>query len=168
MEIFIVGIIVVALMVYASTKMKKFTASAFERETIETEDFSLIKPEGFLHVIGDESEFAFYAYSKEFGKVETEEEMRQAEIFIQTFVGKTLAEVCNGIKTGAEKVISFSDAKNVRLIETEETIKDVVVSEIYKIVEDEKIYQLKISVLKDFKDDYKEQIDEILRSFQVR
>ena len=41
MEIFIVGVAVVALMVYVSTKIKRSAAAAFEREEIEEEDFSL-------------------------------------------------------------------------------------------------------------------------------
>ncbi len=167
MEILIIGIIIVALMVYASTKMKKFTASAFEPETIETDGFSLVKPEGFLHVVGDESGFAFYAYSKEFGKTDAEE-MRQAEIFISKFSDKTLSEVCDGIKTDAGKIVSFSEAENACLIETEKTVREIEVSEIYKIVESAKVYQLKISVLKDFKDDYAERIETILDSFRVK
>ncbi len=47
MEILIVGIIVVAFMAYFSTKLKKFTAEQFEREEIESAEFSLVKPEGF-------------------------------------------------------------------------------------------------------------------------
>lgn len=173
MEIFIVGIIIVALMVYASTKMKKFTASAFEQETIETEEFLLVKPEGFLHVIGDQSKFAFYAYSKEFGKEEVEEEIRQAEIFVNSFAGKTFTEVWNGIKNDSENILSkeLSDAKKICLIKIEKTNGETVVSEFYKIVESEdaqKLYQLKISVLKGFEDDYQERVDETLENFRVK
>lgn len=167
MEIFIIGLIIVALMVYASTKMKKFTAQAFEAETINDAEFSLEKPEGFLHVIGGKSEFAFYAYSKEFGKAEAEE-MRQAEIFIEIFAEKSLAEVCEGIKTSAEKIVYFEDEGKECLIETEKTVDEIEFAEIYKIVGSEKIYQVKISVLKDFRADYEERIETILDSFRVK
>ena len=167
MEIFFIGIIIVALMVYASTKLKKFTARAFEREEIDAPNFSLIKPEGFLHVLNDESKFAFYAYSKEFGKGEAEE-MRQAEIFIKSYADKSFAEVCDGIKTGAENIVTFSDAEKICLIETEKMVEETDVSEIYKIIESGKVYELKISVLTDFKEDYQERIDEILESFRVK
>ena len=63
----ILGLILVALMVWASTKIKKTAADAFEPEFIETDAYSLQKPEGFLHVIGDETH-EFMAYSKDFGK----------------------------------------------------------------------------------------------------
>lgn len=167
MEILIVGIIIVALMVYASTKLKKYTAAQFEREEIDTENFSLVKPEGFLHVLNDESKNDFYAYSKEFGKAEAEE-MRQAEIFIESFADRTLADVCEGIKTSAEKIVYFEDEGKECLIETEKTVEEIEVSEIYKIVEGERIYQLKISVLKNFREDYEERIETISDSFRVK
>jgi hypothetical protein len=78
MEILIVGVIFVALMVYVSTKIKKSAASAFEQELIEKEDFKLIKPEGFISPIDENSDFAFEAYTKEFGKNEADE-FRQAQ-----------------------------------------------------------------------------------------
>lgn len=169
MEILIIGLIIVALMVYASTKMKKFTANAFEKETIETEDFSFIKPEGFLHVINDQSENDFYAYSKEFGKAEAEE-MRQAEIFIKSFGKKNSAEVCNEIKSSAENILfeECSDSEKVYLLETEKNIDEITVSENYKIVKNGKVFQIKISVLKDFKSDYENHIETIFDSFRVK
>ena len=69
MEILIVGVILVALMAYVSTKIKKSAAQAFEREEIETENFSIIKPAGFINPLNDEnSAFAFEARSKDLGK----------------------------------------------------------------------------------------------------
>src|SRR5687767_8261126 len=49
MELLIPGLILVALMVYASTRIKRTAAAAFDRETVDTEDFIIQKPEGFLH-----------------------------------------------------------------------------------------------------------------------
>lgn len=166
MEIFIIGLIIVALMVYASTKIKRSAASAFEQETIETDEFSLVKPEGFLHVINDESKSGFYAYSKEFG-ADDAEEMRQAEIFIKSYSDKSFEEVCREIKS-SENIVSVSDAEKICSIEIEKTIKETAVSEIYKAVENGKVYELKISVLKDFQEDYQERIDNILESFHVK
>ncbi|CAN5296431.1 hypothetical protein BH10ACI1_BH10ACI1_25580 [soil metagenome] len=171
MEILIVGGIIVALMVYASTRIKQVAADAFERETIDTDEFYIIKPEGFLHPLNVESEFAFYAYSKEFGK-EDAEEMRQAEIFISVS-DKNFGEVCDETKAGAENVLSeeVSDAEKKCLIETETTIGNILVLEFDKISESEnsnKVWRLKISVLKDFEEDYRERIDEIIESFRVK
>lgn len=67
MELLIPGLILVALMVYASTRIKRSAARAFEAETIETDGFIIQKPDGFLNVINGDPEFAFEAYSKDFG-----------------------------------------------------------------------------------------------------
>ena len=48
MEILIIGVIVVALMAYASTKIKKSAREAFEVEVFENEGFTITKPEGFI------------------------------------------------------------------------------------------------------------------------
>lgn len=169
MEILIIGVIIVALMVYASTKIKKFSANAFERETVEMEEFSLVKPEGFLHVIDDESEFAFYAYSKEFGNADAEE-IRRAEIFIKSFSGKTAKQICKGIKTQAGKIVyeEFSDDGKICLLDVEKTVRKIEVCEFYKLIEKGKVFQIKIKVLKDFQDEYKERIETIFDSFRVK
>lgn len=67
MELLIPGLILVALMIYASTRIKRSAARAFEAESIETDDFRLQKPEGFLNVIGGDPKYVFEAYSKDFG-----------------------------------------------------------------------------------------------------
>jgi hypothetical protein len=67
MELLIPGLILVALMVWASTRVKRDAASAFEPETIETPHFIFDKPAGFLHVLNDDSGFELRAYSKEYG-----------------------------------------------------------------------------------------------------
>lgn len=72
MEILIIGIIVVALMAYVSTRIKRSAAAAFQAETVETDEYSIQKPEGFLSVIGGDPRFAFEAYSKDFGTGQAE------------------------------------------------------------------------------------------------
>jgi hypothetical protein len=67
MEILILGLILVAVMVWASTKIKRKAAEAFEAERIEADGFSLDKPDGFLQRINDDGEYLFDAFSKEFG-----------------------------------------------------------------------------------------------------
>ena len=73
MELLIPGLILVAFMVYASTRIKRVAAEAFEPETVETDDFTLDKPEGFLNVINRDPSLAFYAYSKDMGVGEAAE-----------------------------------------------------------------------------------------------
>jgi len=69
MELLIPGLILVGLMVYASTRIKRSAARAFEEETIETSDFILTKPEGMLQILNGDPDLAFEAYSKGFGTV---------------------------------------------------------------------------------------------------
>ena len=144
MEILIIGAVLVALMAYASTKIKKSAARAFESETIETDEFIIVKPEGFINPINDKSRFAFEAYSKDFGK-DGAENTRQAEIFVSVF--------------------SKQDFK------ANETVENETAYNFYKVIESEKlnkVYELKISVLKDFLADYQKRVDETLESFRLK
>lgn len=67
MELLIPGLILVALMAYVSTRIKKSAARAFEAEQIAGDGFSLEKPDGFLVRAGGDDGLLFDAYSKEFG-----------------------------------------------------------------------------------------------------
>jgi len=67
MELLIPGLILVALMAYVSTRIKRSAARAFEAESFTGDGFTLNKPDGFLHLSEENSEHPFEAYSKEFG-----------------------------------------------------------------------------------------------------
>jgi len=67
MELLIPGLVLVAIMVWASTKIKRSAAKAFDAEHVEGEGFAIDKPDGFLNRHYDNSEFLFDAYSKDFG-----------------------------------------------------------------------------------------------------
>src|SRR5947209_4631995 len=69
MEILIIGLILVGLMVYASTRIRRNAAEAFEPETIVTPEFSIKKPEGMLHVLNGDRRYAFEAYSRDFAPI---------------------------------------------------------------------------------------------------
>lgn len=106
MELLVPGLILVALMVWASTRIKKNAAAAFDAETVDNEFFVIRKPEGFLHVLNDPSGLAFRSYSKEFGKV-GDRDVRKATIEIERNVGTTVDEMKEGIETSAESISSF-------------------------------------------------------------
>ena len=69
MELLIPGLILVGLMIYASTRIKRNAAKAFEAETIETPDFVIRKADGMLHVLNGDPAYLFEAYSKDYGKI---------------------------------------------------------------------------------------------------
>ena len=67
MELLIPGLILVALMVWASTKIKRSAAKAFDAEHIEGDGFAIDKPDGFLNRYHVDSQYLFDAYSKDYG-----------------------------------------------------------------------------------------------------
>lgn len=175
MEILIVGIVLVALMVYASTKIKKSAAQAFEREIVETDEYRLIKPEGFINPVNEDSEFIFKAHTKNFGENEAHE-VHQAKVDLKIFVNENFDAVCGKIKQSADKVLSEnvstddSRERKICLLEIEQTEDEMPFYVFHKIVESEtqsKVYDLKISVLQDFREHYETQISEILNGFSA-
>lgn len=174
MEILIVGGALVALMVYVSTKIKKSAAGAYERETVETEKFSIVKPENFINPIGKNSEFVFVAYSKDFGTGDAEE-IRQAEADLRIYAGGIFDNICRNVKSSARKIISeetvrIADGKVyfARAEKNENNIETVI---FYKIIESQKlgeVYELKISVLREYLENYSMAINELSESFTVK
>lgn len=108
MELLIPGLILVALMVWASTRIKKNAAAAFEVETVETDEFSIVKPDGFLHVLNDDSGLAFRSYSKDFGKIGNKE-VRRATIEIERHPGEQLERLKDKLENKVES-ISLTEA----------------------------------------------------------
>lgn len=167
MELLIPGLILVALMVWASTKIKKRAADAFEAEFIETETFSLQKPEGFLHVIGD-PEHVFTAYSKDFGGDDNSGD-RRATIEIDVLPGNDLAGARDSILNSATQSEIRTQTVNICELETEETVNENDLKVVYKIVaEDNSIYRLRFAVLAEHSDQYLRKIDETLDSFVLK
>lgn len=149
MEILIIGGALVALMVYVSTRIKRAAAAAYEREIVETEDFTLVKPEGFLYPLRDDSEFAFEAYTKEFGEDDAAK-LHQAKAFIK--IHKNL-----------------DDAELNEATETEKTENGVTIQTFRKVLrKSNKFYELEASVLSDYREKYLERINEMLGSFTLK
>jgi hypothetical protein len=170
MEIFFVGSLIVALMIYASTKIKKSVARAFESEIVETDEFIIDKPEGFLSVIDDESKFAFEAYSKDFGTGDADG-TRQARVYINAFSGANFTERCAETKKNAGEILTEEINENVCLIKSEENREEFPAYNFYKIVAgktNRKIYELKISVLQNYLNDFQTRVDELLKSFRLK
>ena len=175
MEIFIVGVIVVALMVYVSTRIKKSAAQAYEPETIDAEDFTIYKPAGFINPVNDGSRLVFEAYTKDFGTDEAKD-FRQARARLRRISDLSFDAVCKNAKQSAGKVLSKNFSENaaqqrIFLIEAEGIENDVPISSAWKIVESRerrKIYELQISVLEEYKKNYADEIAEMIESFAVK
>jgi hypothetical protein len=170
MEILIVGAIVVALMVYASTKIKRSAAAAFEEETIETDEFSLVKPEGFLNPVETEDYLAFYAYSKEYGEEGKAEKFRQSLIKLKILAGRSLTEIGKDVKKSFDKVLSEEKPdENTFVLSGEKSENDVSQLFYHKIVaRGERIFDLEMSVLAEYQEKYEAKAEKLLETFRVK
>ena len=171
MELLIPGLILVALMVYASTRIKKTVATAFEAETVETDGFVIEKPEGFLNVINGRPELEFEAYSREFGG-EGAPEVKQARVEIRLFENSNLDEAVTRIGETAQVVSNtpeIIDERKYLLIDAEKVENGIALREFYKLVEKGSgVYELKIIALAETNGDISRKIEMMLASFLVK
>lgn len=166
MEILIPGLILVALMMYASTKIKKRAAAAFEPELIETETYSLMKPDGFLHVI-DDPNHELAAYSKEYGSGDNSQ-IRKAVIEVDVLRNVDLGSVREAITEGSGRSEIIRESKDLLLIETHEPANESALKGFYKLVGvGNSVYRLRVAVLPEHVEEYSRKIDETLESFTV-
>lgn len=166
----IVIVIFITVLLTVSSRIRKAASRAFDREEIETDEFFLVKPEGLIHPINSESEFAFEAYSKVFGKGDAEE-IRLATIAVSVNSNRKFSEICEGTKKGAGTIQSEEITGKVCILKAEETLDGGVAYNFFKIIEDnthQKTYVLKISVLKEFLEGHQNDIDETLESFRLK
>ncbi len=169
--ILIPGLLLVALMVYASTRIKRSVAQAFEAETVETEDFVIQKPDGFLNVINGDPQYAFEAYSKDFGEGDAQE-FRQGTAKLTIRDGSMLDAAVVYIKKSGQPV---SDLKEVigethyRLLEIELFKKQIEFRALYKLAEsNSKVYELEVTQLVTTTDDFARKIDLMVDSFEIK
>lgn len=157
MELLIPGLILVALMVYASTRIKKSAAAAFEAESIAGPNFTIDKPEGFLSVVNGKPELEFEAYSRDFGG-EGAEDIRQARAEIRRLDGVEKFVGVSEVVDGRKYVIAEMD--------TEE--KGVALREITKTVETATgPLQLKVTRLAETNDEMLRKIEMMIASFRL-
>ena len=174
MEIFIIGIFVVALMAYVSTKIKKSAAAAYEPETIDTADFTIFKPDGFIHPFNEDSEFAFEANSKDWGKNEAGK-FRQARAVLRVISDADLKTIVENAKKSAGKIKSKGfvkdapDGQKIFLLDGEKSTDDVKILNFWKIVEtNKKVYELKAAVIETYAEDFADRISAMLESLSVK
>ena len=105
MEILVPGLILVGFMVWASTRIKRKAAKAFEREEIETPEYTLTKPEGFLALAEPPDGLLFSAYSKEFGS-DGAERVRKATVELSRFPDAHFDEITERAKIDSARVTS--------------------------------------------------------------
>jgi hypothetical protein len=172
MELLIPGLILVALMVYASTRIKKTAARAFEPETIETDEYVIEKPDGFLHVINGDPQFAFEAYSKEYGGAGAEE-IRQGTAKLHVRSGAKVGDVLRELLgPGAAKPEGLSEVINgikYRITDTKRAEKGRDLCIQYKSAERSgKAYVFETVRLAETTPEFARKIEAMLNSFELK
>jgi hypothetical protein len=150
MEILIIGVILVAIMAYVSTKIKNAAKEAYNQENFENEYFTILKPEGFIIPVKVSSEFLFETYSKDLGEEIIEEEFYQCRA--------TVTE-----KAGIEV--------ETELLETEESENGLSFKTFSKTLVNQnlkKSFNLKIFVLPEYQEKYTNEINLMLGSFTLK
>lgn len=170
MEILIPGLILVALMIYASTKIKKSAAQAFEAESFAGEGFSLEKPDGFIIPADFDEGLLFEAYTKDSGTQETEM-LRQARAEVRRFEGTTIDELRKAVADSSE--VLSEDTRNYSLsravrIEAKAERNGVPLLLFYLIASGgNDAFQLEVTALPENIDEFSERIDILIESFSL-
>jgi hypothetical protein len=166
MEILIAGVILVAFMAYASTRIKRSAARAFEAETVETHQFVIKKPDGFLNVINGDPQFAFEAYSKEFGTGDASAIRLGTATIKVSDAGSGPAVVGTEIASDIKEVVG---EKHYRLVEGKRVNKEIDLRVLYKIAESQgKVFVLEITALPEAPDEFSHKIESMLDSFEIK
>ncbi|REJ75929.1 MAG: hypothetical protein DWQ47_09870 [Acidobacteria bacterium] len=169
MEILIIGGILVLIMVLVSTRIKKSAAEAFEEEMVETDEFSILKPEGFLHPLREPRDFPFEAYSKLFGERSTRNIWR-ARARLRIYDGDRLDEIARETSESEEVVSSeTSETGDETLIDSRRTEDDIIFLVKRKIVQKNgRTFELRATMLVPYDEEYSGRISALIDSFTVK
>ena len=166
--ILIPGLLFVALMVYVSTRIKRTAADAYEREVIDTAEFSIAKPEGFIIIESREPEVVFAAYSKEWGTGDADP-FRRVSAELRRYENRSLEDVRNALVENAELVDERHLADGAFGLETRSSTNDILFENEHHVSErNGKIYEIRIVALSETKADEQKKIDELLASFELK
>ena len=172
MEILIPGLLLVAFMAWASTRIKRNAAAAFDAETIETDEIIVNKPERFLHVLNDTTGNIFRAYSKDFGTV-GRQEIRQATIEVRRHRDRSLDDAVEAARSGAESfesVTPYLDAGERALTARSVLIREGAEMEVHHkfVTRGHDVVEARAELLFEHKDEYVRSIEEMLETLRVK
>jgi hypothetical protein len=172
MELLIPGLVLVAIMVWASTRIKRNAAAAFDAEQVETDDIVLEKPAGFLHVLNDNTGLLFRAYSKDFGAA-GRSDLRQATIEVERHSGIDIDAVMTSKKRSSESLkleTSYIDAGEKAATIRSISVRDGAEYEtVHKLVtRGSDVIEARGQVLSEHKEAYMRKIETMLNSLRVK
>jgi hypothetical protein len=168
LTIVILGLILVALMVYTSTRIKRSAAAAFAAETVETDDFIIQKPDGFLNVIDPEPPHAFEAYSKGFGGPRDSIRFATASLTVRTgtSIEEAIGDIDDEVVSDIGEVIG---ERHYRVVEAKRKEKDLDFRVLHKLAEKGgSTYDLEMIVFDEIPDDFLHAAEAMLASFELK
>ena len=171
MEILIIGGLFVGFMVWASTRIKRNAAAAYEPESIDTEKFTLTKPDGFLHPIEDDGP-PFRAFTKDFGTGDNGR-TRQAEALLTITAGRELNTAVAEAVALADTVLEREERRTGTMRETRLVIErspdGVQIDSFYRFVDTgEELFEFRIDVLRDHRGDLEDRTNKMLDSLDIK
>lgn len=167
MECLIPGLILVALMIYASTRIKKVSADAFKAETIETDAFIFEKTDEFLNKVEPSDGLKLEGYSREFGTGDASS-IRQA-IYEVRRLSLDIDTAVRAIPASKNDVAEIIGDKRYRLVEAKRTENGVDFVDTYKMAESGgRITQLRVVMLDEANEDVRGRVETILAGFIVK
>lgn len=173
MELLIPGLILVALMVYASTKIKNSAAEAYEKEVIETDEIYIIKPADFISLVDPGEGLLFSARSKECGYDAAGDQSR-ASAQIKFIEATSPDDIIVSLKESEQDneimikdPVQIGDEKYITA-ETFEIVSGIRSNVTYRWIESTKgVYELRVRVLEDHSDEFVSAVDTLIDSFRM-
>jgi hypothetical protein len=164
--IVIIGLMIVALMVYTSTRIKRMTREAFDAEEIATAEFSIRKPAGFLSVVEPKPPHVFDAYTRDFG-ADGAEDIRLATANVVVSDTSLEDAVASGdVIDDRREVIGET---HYRVIESRSQEKGTDFLELRKVAElNGKAYTFTIKAIAETTDEFRRDIERMLDSFELK
>ena len=170
MELLIPGLVLVAVMVWASTKIKKSAAEAYAEETVTSDRFTITKPEDLIIPMNADSPFLFEARTKEHETIRGDS-VPASVVSIGERKGESFDAVCDQIRSAAAKIVDedhHREGARVCLITAEEPEGETTYSVSYKVVEAaNSVLVLRARTLPEQSEDLLRKIDSMVRSFSA-
>lgn len=160
-----------ALMVYASTRIKRMSKEAYEPERIETEQFVVEKPDGFLNVVAPKAPLVMDGYSRDYGN-DNAADIRQGRYSLVLRNSVDIAAVFRDIKSLGDVVSDESsviDGKKYRDVGVKFVVDGIGYDELYRLVGNAKgTFVFKATMLEDAGDEVRNGVQKMLASFHVK
>lgn len=166
----------IAVLLFISSRIRRAASTAFEPETIENAEYKISKPAGFLHPLNNDSGLPFEAYSRELGE-KGAGRLRKSLVKLSVNDGLKFKDARQKAKKDADNVYSETFPENIPqgqkicLIEGEKTEDEITRLVFHKIVESKnqnKTYDLEVTVLEANEDEYIGRASEFINSFTVK